>query len=271
MKYVAFLDILGFKNKLRELKQNNARTFIGEFSGTIFNIFNEQNFSNRINGYIVSDSLILYSNDNERESLYELIKLIRKICKSEFTQNGILMRGAIAKGEFDKVPAIELPKLQKQLIVGQAYVDAYLLEDSVKVIGISLSKEVYDDIFDMNITMDVIEEKIDKQTCYLFRYIDSDFLLHKENMKQFVKLAMKSQWLPHYYNTIYFAIKNETNDRNVEQIFVNIENLICDNRPNGKWRELDSYIKNVFTDGVIDNFKTRFLKHIRKKLFIEIS
>ena len=76
MKYVAFLDILGFKNKLRELKQNNARTFIGEFSGTIFNIFNEQNFSNRINGYIVSDSLILYSNDNERESLYELIKMI---------------------------------------------------------------------------------------------------------------------------------------------------------------------------------------------------
>lgn len=271
MKYVAFLDILGFKNKLRELKQNKARTFIGNFSGTIFDIFNSQNFRDKINGYIVSDSLILYSNDIERESLYKLIELISKICKSEFTQNGILMRGAIAKGEFDKVPAIELPELQKQLIVGQAYVDAYLLEDSVKVIGINLSKEVYDDILDMNITMDVIEEKIDKQTCYLFRYIDSDFLLYKENMEQFVKLAMKSKWLPHYYNAIYFVIKNETNDRNVEQIFVNIENLICDNRPNGKWHELDSYIKNVFADGVIDDFKTRFLEHIRKKLFTEIS
>lgn len=267
MKYVAFLDILGFKNKLRELKQNNAIAFIGEFSGAIFDIFNKQNFSDIINGYIVSDSLVLYSNDNKKESLDKLIELIREICKSEFTQNGILMRGAIAKGEFDKVPAIELPELQKQLIVGQAYVDAYLLEDSVKVIGINLSKEVYDDILDNGITMDVIEEKIDKQTCYLFRYIDSDFLFHKENMKQFVKLAMKSEWLPHYYNAIYFAIKKETNDRNVEQIFVNIEKLVCDNCPNEKWRELDSYIKNVFTDGVINDFKKRFLKHIRKKLF----
>lgn len=271
MKYVAFLDILGFKNKLRELKQNNARTFIGDFSGTIFNIFSEQNFSNRINGYIVSDSLILYSNDIEKESLYELIELIRKICKSEFRQNGILMRGAIAKGEFDRVPAMELPKLEKQLIVGQAYVDAYLLEDSIKVVGINLSEEVYKDILRMNITLDVIEEKIDKKIYYLFRYINSDFLLKKENLRRFINLAMKSKWLPHYYNAIYFAIKNETNDRNVEQIFVNIEELVCENRPNEKWRELDSYIKNVFTDGVIDNFKIRFLKHIRKKLFSEIN
>ncbi len=270
MKYVAFLDILGFKNKLRELKQNNARTFIGEFSGTIFNIFNEQNFSNRINGYIVSDSLVLYSNDIKRESLHDLIELIREICETEFKQNGILMRGAIAKGEFDEVPAVELPKLRKQLIVGQAYVDAYLLEGSVKVLGINLSKEVYDDILNMGITIDVIEEKIDKKTCYLFRYINSGFLLNKENIRQFVELAMKSKWLPHYYNAIYFAIKNETNDKNVEHIFVNIENLVCDNRPNENWRELDSYIKNVFTDGVIDNFKIRFLKHIRRKLFTKI-
>lgn len=267
MKYVAFLDILGFKNRLKSLNQNKARTFIGEFSGTIFNIFNNLNFSDKINGYIVSDSLILYSNDIKRESLHDLIELIREVCETEFKQNGILMRGAIAKGEFDKVPAIELPKLQKQLIVGQAYVDAYLLEDSIKIAGINLSKEVYDDILNINITMDVIEEKIDKKACYLFRYINSVFLLNKENMRQFVELAIESKWLPHYYNTIYFAIKNETNNRNVEQIFVNIENLVCDNRPNEEWREVDSYIKNVFTDGVIDNFKIRFLKHIRKKLF----
>jgi hypothetical protein len=269
MKYVAFLDILGFKNRLRELEQNKAKKFISDFSGTIFSIFQSPNLKSEINGYIVSDSLILYSNDIERESLYDLIELIRDVCKTEFKQNGILMRGAIAKGEFDRVPAIELPKLEKQLIVGQAYVDAYLLEDSVKVVGINLSKEVYEDIVNMNITLDVVEEKIDKEIHYLFRYINSEFLLQKENLKQFIKLAMKSKWLPHYYNTIYFAIKNETNDNNIEQIFVNIEGLVCDNRPNEKWRELDTYIKNAFTNGVIDKFKIRFLKHIRKKLFSE--
>lgn len=269
MKYVAFLDILGFKNRIRSLNQNKAKRFIIDFSKEIYVAFNRQNASNKINGYIVSDSLILYSNDIERESLYDLIELIRDVCETEFKQNGILMRGAIAKGEFDRVPAIELPELEKQLIVGQAYVDAYLLEDSVKVVGINLSKEVYEDIVNMNITLDVVEEKIDKEIHYLFRYINSEFLLQKENLKQFIKLAMKSKWLPHYYNAIYFAIKNETNDKNIEQIFVNIEVLACDNRPNEKWRELDTYIKNAFTNGVIDNFKIRFLKHIRKKLFSE--
>lgn len=85
--------------------------------------------------------------------------MIKEICRSEFTENGILIRGAIAKGEFDKIPATELPKLQKQLIVGQAYVDAYLLENSVKVIGINLSKEVYQDIRNANISYDIFEEK----------------------------------------------------------------------------------------------------------------
>jgi len=269
MRYVAFLDILGFKNRIISLNQDQKKHFIIDFSNEINEAFNRQNTSNKINGYIVSDSLILYSNDIERESLYDLIELIRDVCETEFKQNGILMRGAIAKGEFDRVPAIELPKLEKQLLVGQAYVDAYLLENSVKIVGINLSKEVYEDIVNMNITLDVVEEKTDKEIHYLFRYINSEFLLQKENLKQFIKLAMKSKWLPHYYNSIYFGIKNETNDKNVEQIFVNIELLVCDNRPNENWRELDTYIKNAFTNEVIDSFKKRFLKHIRKKIFSE--
>ena len=72
--------------------------------------------------------------------------LVLLICKDEFAQNGILLRGAIAKGEFDEMPAREMKNLRKELIVGQAYVDAYLLENSVKTIGINLSKDVYDDL-----------------------------------------------------------------------------------------------------------------------------
>lgn len=157
------------------------------------------------------------------------------------------------------------------MIVGQAYVDAFLLESSVKVVGVNISKDVYDDILSMGITMDVIEEKIGQETCYLFRYINPDFLLNRTNMKKFIEHAMKSKWLPHYYNTIYFAIKNVTNERIIEQIFANIEKIVCDNSPNEKWRELDLYIRNVFAEGVIDNFKVRFLKYIRKKLFLDIN
>ena len=35
-KYVAFLDILGFKEKLKKLKQQDAKSFIGRFSTTAF-------------------------------------------------------------------------------------------------------------------------------------------------------------------------------------------------------------------------------------------
>ena len=49
MKYVAFLDILGFKNKLKQLPQNEAKGFIGDFSSTVYSIFQWQ--LGKINGF----------------------------------------------------------------------------------------------------------------------------------------------------------------------------------------------------------------------------
>lgn len=290
MKYVAFLDILGFKDRIRGLKAEEAKDLIRAFSGTIFNIFNgknsdgknsdeknsnKKNSDSKINGYIVSDSVILYSEDDSKDSLEALIKLTREICEKEFIENSILIRGAIEKGEFDKVPAEELPDLEKGLIVGEAYIKAYLVEDSgsVKAMGVILSEDVYEDIKDIldpNITKDIVEEKKDKKY-YLLRYINVDFLC-KDNLKNFITfitLAKESKWLPHYYNTIYFVIKKE-NDKKIEEMFVNIENTVYNKLSNKNWnknwRDIDLFIKNAFAEGVINDFKSKFLKHIRKKL-----
>lgn len=67
-KYVAFLDILGFKNKLESLDQNQAQKFISNFSRTVYNIFNSYSYCSEYNGkkiygYIVSDSIILNTNN----------------------------------------------------------------------------------------------------------------------------------------------------------------------------------------------------------------
>ena len=264
MKYVAFLDILGFKKKIRGLQPEEAKDFIFNFSGTIFNIF-RGNFSNdKIKGYIVSDSVILYSKDDSKDSLEALIKLTGEICKNEFIENSILMRGAIEKGEFDKVPAKELPALEKGLIVGEAYIKAYVGEGSVKVMGVILSEDVYKDILHNNITKDIVEETEDKETYYLLRYINVDFLC-EDNLTKFITRAKESKWLPHYYNTIYFATKKE-NDKKIEEMFVNIENTVYNKLSNKNWRDLDLFIKNAFAEGVINDFKSKFLKHIRKKL-----
>lgn len=266
MKYVAFLDILGFKNKLKRLSQSEAKMYIGDFSLTVYSIFQNTD-SQLINGYIVSDSIIIYTNNVSEDALKALAKVVEKVCKEEFSQHGILIRGAISKGEFDNIPAIELPHLQKQLIVGQAYVEAYLLEDSVKTIGINLSESVYQDLKNSGSNLNIIEEKIKDQVQYILRYITIDYLLDENNMSKFVDLAIEANWLPHYYNTLYFAMKRETNDNKVEQVFVNILNLVCDNKPSENWRDIDSFIKNSFNDNVIDNYKVRFLKYIRKNLF----
>ena len=268
MKYVAFLDILGFRNRIRGLKAEEAKDLIFDFSGTIFNIFMKENSNNKINGYIVSDSVILYSNDDSKDSLEALIKLTGEICKNEFIDNNILMRGAIAKGEFDKVPAKEISSLEKGLIVGEAYIDAYVGEGSIKVMGVILSEDVYKDILDNNIKKDIVEGTKNKEKYYLLRYINVDFLC-KDNLTKFITRAKESKWLPHYYNTIYFATKKE-NDKKIEEMFVNIENTVYNKLSNKNWnknwRDIDLFIKNAFAEGVINDFKSKFLKHIRKKL-----
>ena len=267
-KYVAFLDILGFKNKLKEFSQENAKNYIKAFSTTIYKIFqyNNQLNSRKINGFIVSDSVILYTSNVSNKILNELIHIVEEICREEFSQNGIIMRGAIAKGEFDNIPAVELPKLQKQLIVGSAYVEAYLLESAVKTIGINLSKVVYEDLINCDLSINIIEERIDGEIYYVFQYMTLDFLMNKTNMQRFIALAKESKWLPHYYNTVYFAMKSQNNNKKIKQVFINIQNLVCDNKPKENWRDLDLFIKNTFAEGVIDEYKTRFLKYIRQKL-----
>ena len=110
MKYVAFLDILGFKNTLKTLGQERSIEYIESYSRIVYQVFSRynrddewQNVEKKINGFVVSDSVVLYTNDTMKESLSDLLDIIVDLCR-----NSILIRGAIAKGEFNKIPAVEL-------------------------------------------------------------------------------------------------------------------------------------------------------------------
>ena len=266
MKYVAFLDVLGFKDKLGKMKQYEAAEFIGNFSTTAFRQWEIENIS-KLKGYIVSDSFVIYSDDTSCEALEEIVRVVTNICRKEFADNSILLRGAIAKGDFEKLEAKEISTLQKGLIVGQAYVDAYLLEGTVKSTGIVLSADVYEDLMNIGTYSDnLFEEIIEKKTHYVLRYLTLDFLLVEKNLSSFVELANEAKWLPHYYNTIYFSLKQEQNNKKVYQIFFNLFDLVCKGRPSENWRNIDLFIENAFQDNVIENFKTRFLKYIRQHI-----
>lgn len=281
MKYVAFLDILGFKDILDKMDQETAQNFIMQFSKTIFKVFQsfEEKKSFKVNGYIISDSLILYSKDSSKDSLVNLIEVVETICRDEYIQNNILIRGGISKGDFAKIKASQLSNLEKALIVGKSYVKAYQLEGANKVIAINLAKEVYLDILEYENQLDreftnwskiksqAIKYRNKKDTYYLFKYITLDFLLDDNNLSQFVKLANQSKWLEHYYNTLSFALQKERSSKKKKELFVKIVQTIRDSKENS----LDLFIENAFKDSVEKHFKTYFLKYIGKSLLGEFK
>lgn len=239
MRYVAFLDILGFKETLKNLEHNEAIKYIKDFASIVYNKFKRVESDLNIKGYIFSDSLILYTKDTKNESLLALINLIRDICREEFEVNKVLLRGGLTRGAFDKVPAGELKALEKGLIVGTAFVDAYILESSAKVIGIAISDDV--------------KAELSRYTTYsninnLLNYIDIDFLFSDDNLREFIKLAFDSNWLPHYYNTLYFAIKDECNINKIEKLFYEIQRILepLDSNKDFLEKSLNEYVEEDF-------------------------
>lgn len=279
MKYVAFLDILGFKNKLKELGQEKGVEYIECYSSVVYRVFSRYNRSveakknvqnqNKIKGFVVSDSVVLYSDGSDSNTLSELIGIIVELCREEFNQNSILIRGAIAKGNFDRIPAEELHNLKKQLIVGDAYVKAYGMEDSFKSTGIRLGDEVYQDIINAGLDCDIVEEAIDDGKYYILRYLSIDYLLETEGVfREFIHVAKKSEWMPHYYNSLYIAMKNVTNARKLDKLFTKIVQEVSGNNPSENWRDIDMFIENSFNPGVFSNYQTRFLRYLRNQLRI---
>lgn len=262
-KYVAFLDILGFKKKLQQLGQAAAKQYISAFSATAYHEW-EHLQPQLVEGYIVSDSFIIYTKNTTQQSLTELLTIIDQICKKEFSENKILIRGAIAKGEFERMPAVELSSLSKGLMVGQAYVDAYTMENAAKVAGILLTEEVYTDIGELDSRFECTEEKTSGGSNYIMRYLDYEYLSLLENMRIYVDLAASSNWLPHYYNTLYFAIKAEKSSNKATTLFESILASIGD--PSEYWQEIDRFIKNAFDKDVMPDFQKRFLKYLREQI-----
>lgn len=203
-KYVAFLDILGFKSKIKQIGQNKAREFIKRFSSAVYQEW-VTGTTSEIEGFIVSDSFIINSRNATQLALGQLLDMVDIICKRLFFEYGIPVRGGIAKGEFDRAPVQHIPDLEKSLLVGQAYVDAYSLESSEKTIGLILSEAVYTDIdngcFDC-IKSNCFKEQNSEGTSYILRYISIDYLLHSNNIESFTRIASDSEWMPHYYNTL---------------------------------------------------------------------
>ena len=130
--YVAFLDVLGFKELVYSKKAEDKKK-LQEYSNSInnfVNILKEISIKNTFNvDYIViSDSIIITA--EQKKSNDDNIEILKNLCFSiGFLQSllsvlDIWLRGGVSSGEtyFDKA---------NNQIIGKAYIEAYLLEEKL--------------------------------------------------------------------------------------------------------------------------------------------
>ena len=98
------------------------------------------------------------------------------------------------------------------------------------------------------------------------KWASIDLLLEENNLVRFVELAKQSDWLPHYYNTLYLFMSGESNDKKKLQVFENIVDIITLGDVRQNYRLINKFIENAFKDDVEYHFKQMFLKFIREKL-----
>jgi len=264
MKYVAFVDILGFKEKINRQGHEESIEFLKKFSSNLYNQWRKSEFSKNgnIGGYIFSDSIIIYTNNANPESLKNLLDYLRAIFPKVFLENGVLLRAGIAKGNFENIVLPELKNLEKGLLIGKAFIEAYLLEGQNKGAHIQISGTVKDDIKEyFSDDFEIIERH--NSEIYLVRWANKKFLFEDENLKKFVDLANKSGWDTHFYETLHLFL---TGEKNSQVIFEKIYDYLKINSEKFDYNDIDRYLLNALNEKIDLNFRKMFLKYLRKSI-----
>ena len=146
--FVAFLDISGFKNLMQE---NKARGVLDKFyqfgytvlrnQGALFNhrVGRDQNepLNHQVEGFFISDCGILFVRESDgNEIIYaNALRLLLNTIKNLnifMLQEKVMLTTSIAYGEFEYQDRFEYEGIDKNLIYGDAYVSAFLDNESQK-------------------------------------------------------------------------------------------------------------------------------------------
>jgi hypothetical protein len=189
-KFVAYIDILGFSNIVSKKRGNKAEIIVTKFNEAIYRFWKSsigQN-DNEINGFTFSDSLTIYTNNDSIEGLKKILEFVRKMYKLSLFENEIMLRGGLAKGEFNRETLAGFENLEnKKGIKGCRFV----FDASIK--DILYNNEIQDN----SILLEDPESKI-----YDFVWINKNELCDNEKLKLFYELAKKNNWSEHYSRTL---------------------------------------------------------------------
>ena len=188
-KFIAYLDILGFK----DLVQNNTHKRLFELYDklftniTTFAIGGKFNFIEKdghrkavydssqiiLNSLIISDSIILWTDDNSMKSFIDIVVGVKNILNHHFI-TGVPLRGAIVEGHIDKINRTFLSNKDNSQItlIGLGLVQAYLKENEQDWSGCIVDKSC------IELFLSYVEEHKDSEDVATLEYlVEKDLLL----------------------------------------------------------------------------------------------
>lgn len=139
-KFVVFLDIMGFKDRVMRTKHEKLKEELKQLSNSIVEVLESKNEG--ITCIQFSDSIILFTVNNTPDQLESLVSVSCLIMQRAI-ELGFAMKGAMAKGEITCDKA-------KNVYFGQAQIDAYLLEENVWYYGIVVHHSAQSDVEKIN-------------------------------------------------------------------------------------------------------------------------
>ncbi len=140
--FVAFIDICGFKAMMSE--ENKASIALDKFYQIGYDEL--QAYSN-INGIFISDCGILYvtGDISKKEKLEILLRIVKSINLKMLDANYMLTTN-IAYGDFSYQERIEFNRISKNLMMGNAYVKAFLDSQAKPKIDVGECRILKEDI-----------------------------------------------------------------------------------------------------------------------------
>ena len=131
--FLGIIDILGFSDFVNN--NENAEKLITEIISNSF--FTNESLLEKISYKMLSDTLIVYTNENTQYALINLIFALQNF-SIKCLEKGFLSRGAVVQGKFylDK---------DYDIMVSPAFIEAYRLEENIACYPrILITNEVYD-------------------------------------------------------------------------------------------------------------------------------
>lgn len=160
-RFVAFLDILGFKDLVARNSHEEIYERLNKISETkkrLEEIINEDDtFTEGGDAGIYtvrfSDSIALFSKNDDIENFKMFISAV-SLLFADAVRNNTPMKGAIAHG------TVSINK-SEQIYFGQPIIDAYLLEEEVQYLGIAIHNSI--DLYINNNANKLNDEDMEKE------------------------------------------------------------------------------------------------------------